>query len=71
MHEVCAYDSYFVQKPNAAGILELSSIQKCTASLCMLAYGIFEYVVYEYCRLSETTTMEAMKRFVLAIRAHT
>jgi hypothetical protein len=68
-HEVCAYDSYFVQKCNVAGVLGLSTVQKCTAALRLLAYGTSRDVVDEYCRLSESTTMEAMRRFVLAIRA--
>jgi hypothetical protein len=69
MHEVCTYDSYFVQKRNAAGVLGLSSVQKCTAALHMLAYGTSGDVVDEYCRLSESIAMEAMTRFVVAIRA--
>jgi hypothetical protein len=68
MHEVCAYDSYFVQKRNAASVLGLSSVQKCTAALRLLAYGTSGNAVDEYCRLSESTAMEAMRRFVLAIR---
>jgi hypothetical protein len=69
MHEVCTYDSYFVQKRNAAGILGLSTIQKCMAALRLLAYGTSGDAIDEYCRLNESTTMEAMRRFVLAIRA--
>jgi hypothetical protein len=69
LHEVCAYDSYFVQKRNVAGILGLSSVQKCTTTLRLLAYGTSGDVIDEYCWLSESTTMEAMRRFVLAIRA--
>jgi hypothetical protein len=65
MHEVCAYDSDFVQKCSVG----LSNIQKCTTALHMLAYGVFGNVVDEYCRLNETTTIEVMKRFVLIIRA--
>jgi hypothetical protein len=69
MHEVCAYDPYFVQKRNAAGVLGLSTVQKCTAALRLLAYGTSGDAVDEYCRLSESTAMEAMRRFVLAIKA--
>jgi hypothetical protein len=69
MHEVCAYDSYFVQKCNVAGILGLSSFQKCTTALHMLAYGASRDVVDEYCRLSETTTMESTEQFVSGITA--
>ena len=69
MQEVCAYDSYFVHKCNVADILGLSSFQKCIAALHMLAYGASGDVVDNYCRLSETTTMESMKRFVSRIMA--
>jgi hypothetical protein len=69
MHEVCTFDSYFVQKRIAAGTLGLSSIQKCMAALHMLAYGTSSDAVDEYCRLSESTVMEAMRQFVVAIRA--
>jgi hypothetical protein len=66
---VTAYDSYFVQKRDAAGVLGLSSIQKCTAALRMLVYGAAADATDEYCRLGESTAFEAMKRFVKAIRA--
>jgi hypothetical protein len=39
------------------------------AALCILAYGTGGDAVDEYCRLSDSTTHEAMRRFVLAIRA--
>ena len=61
MHEVCAYDFYFVHKRNAAGILELLSLQKYTTILRMLAYSVFEDAVNEYCSLSDTIAMESMK----------
>ena len=69
MYEVCAYDSYFVQKCNATGILGLSTVQKCIAALRLLAYGTSRDAVDEYCWLSESTALEAMRRFVLAIKA--
>jgi hypothetical protein len=65
MHEVCAYDSDFVQKC----ILELKSLQKYTAVFYMLAYGVSKDAVNEYCSLSDTTAMESMKRFVSRIMA--
>jgi hypothetical protein len=69
IHEVCTYDSYFVQNCNAAGVLGLSSVQKCTATLRILAYGTGGDAVDEYCKLSDSTAHEAMRRFVLAVRA--
>ena len=39
VQEVCAYDDWFVQKRDAMGRLGLSSLQKCTVAIHMLAYG--------------------------------
>jgi hypothetical protein len=69
MERVCTRDSYFLQKPDALGVLGLSSRQKLTAALRMLALGVCADAMDEYCRISETTAMECMKRFCVAIRA--
>jgi hypothetical protein len=47
--------------------LGLSSIQKYTTSLQMLAYGIAPNAIDECCCLVETITTKCMKRFVKAI----
>jgi hypothetical protein len=49
--------------------LGLSSIQKCIVALHILAYGVSLDATDEYCRLAKSTAMEAMKRYVKAIRA--
>jgi hypothetical protein len=65
---VCAFDPWFIQRRDALGRLGLSSLQKCTAALRMLAYGVPADACDEYCRLGESTALEAMKRWVVAIR---
>jgi hypothetical protein len=65
---VCEFNSYFVQSSNVVGQLGLSSLQKCTAAMRMLAYGIVLDAIDEYCSLGESTALELMKRFVNAIR---
>ncbi|XP_055961572.1 uncharacterized protein LOC126678954 [Mercurialis annua] len=60
-------DPYFVQKRNAAGLLGLSSLQKITAALRMLAYGVAADYVDEYVRIGESTAIESLKKFVEAI----
>ncbi|XP_050212628.1 uncharacterized protein LOC126664324 [Mercurialis annua] len=60
-------DSYFVQKRNAAGLLGLSSLQKITAALRMLAYGVAADYIDEYVRIGESTAIESLKKFVEAI----
>ncbi|KAF0727647.1 hypothetical protein AaE_009516 [Aphanomyces astaci] len=67
MDTVAAADTYFVQKPDAFGKLGLSPLQKCTASMCMLAYGVCADSTDEYCRLDESTAIESMKRFARAV----
>jgi hypothetical protein len=65
---VCAYDQWFVQRPGTAGRMGLSSLQKCTAVLHMLAYGVAVDATNEYVRLGASTTSEALRRFCVAIR---
>ena len=48
-------------------VLGLSPIQKCTAALRMLAYGICADAVDEYIRIAESTASECLKRFVAAV----
>ncbi|XP_075665731.1 uncharacterized protein LOC142635468 [Castanea sativa] len=57
--KVEAHDSYFVQKRNSANKLGLSSLQKITAALRMLAYGVSGDLLDEYVRIGETTALES------------
>jgi hypothetical protein len=63
MDVVVAHDSYFQQKHDDCNILGLSSIQKCTKVIMMLACGVIVDVCDEYCRLGELIAMETLKRF--------
>ena len=62
-------DVYFVQKIDAASLLGLSSHQKVAAALRMLALGVCADAMDDYCRTSESTSMECMGRFCAAVRA--
>ncbi|XP_004301522.1 PREDICTED: uncharacterized protein LOC101292908 [Fragaria vesca subsp. vesca] len=64
---VTDHDSYFVQKRDGASRLGLSSLQKCTAAMRMLAYGVGADVVDDYIRIGESTAIEALRRFVQAV----
>ncbi|XP_006645484.1 putative nuclease HARBI1 [Oryza brachyantha] len=64
---VVAHDHYFVQKRNAAGVLGLSPLQKITAALRMLTYGVAADTQDEYLQIADSTTVESLKRFVRAI----
>ena len=63
------YDPYFVQTKNAARITGLSSLQKKTSTIRMLAYGVAADAIDDYVRIGESTTIESLKRFVRAIVA--
>ncbi len=64
---IIVYDSYFLQKKDATRLLEISSIQKCTSTIKMLAYGVETYYTNEYCTSSESNALERLKRFVNTI----
>ncbi|XP_040995207.1 uncharacterized protein LOC121241496 [Juglans microcarpa x Juglans regia] len=63
LNEIEAYEPYFVHRRDNAGRLGLSSMQKITASLRMLAYGVTEDFMDEYKRIGEITAMESLKTF--------
>jgi hypothetical protein len=61
------HNEYFVQKRNVAAILGLSSLQKVTAALRMLSYGVAADIFDEYVRIAERTSIESLRRFVTAV----
>ena len=67
MKAVEEHDDYFVQKRNAAGVLGLSCLQKVVAAFRMLAYGVPANALDEYIRIGESTALEALRKFVVAI----
>ncbi|XP_028082222.1 uncharacterized protein LOC114283561 [Camellia sinensis] len=66
---VKAYDSYFVQKTDVVGIIGLSSLQKMTAAIRMLAYGVAADSMDDYVRIGESTAIESLKHFAKAVVA--
>ncbi|XP_038697986.1 uncharacterized protein LOC119995544 [Tripterygium wilfordii] len=68
IHEgVVLYDNYFVQSRDAANKVGLSSLQKVTAALRMMAYGVSADMIDENLWIAESTANEAMKNFVEAV----
>ena len=61
------YEPYFIQKRDNAQRLSLSSLQKITAALRMLAYGVAANFMDEYVWIGESTAIESMKKFVQAV----
>uniref|UniRef100_A0A2N9GTA0 DDE Tnp4 domain-containing protein n=1 Tax=Fagus sylvatica TaxID=28930 RepID=A0A2N9GTA0_FAGSY len=62
-----AHDPYFIQKRNATRTLGLSSLQKMTAALRILAYGVAADSTDKYVRIGESTAVESLKKFVKAV----
>ncbi|XP_028102473.1 uncharacterized protein LOC114301711 [Camellia sinensis] len=62
-----AHNPYFLQKRNCAGKLGLSSLQKITVALRMLAYGVAADFMDEYVRIGESTAIKSLKYFVKAV----
>ncbi|KAK0604620.1 hypothetical protein LWI29_017567 [Acer saccharum] len=58
-----AYNSYFVQRQNVTRTVGLSSLQKMTATMRMLAYGVSAYSVDDYVQIGESTAIESIKMF--------
>ncbi|CAL2263859.1 unnamed protein product [Prunus armeniaca] len=69
LEQVMNYDTYFQQRRDACGNLGLSTHQKLTAALCMIAYGTPADQIDENLRMAETTSIETLKRFCLTIHA--
>ena len=67
MNAVEEHDEYFVQKRNAAGTLGLSCLQKVVAAFRLLAYGVAADALDEYIRIGESTALEALRKFAVAV----
>ncbi|XP_059627569.1 uncharacterized protein LOC132270402 [Cornus florida] len=69
LNDVKAYDDYFVQKKDATGRLGLSSIQKMTTIVRILAYGCAADHYDKYIKIGESTAIKCLKAFCNAIVA--
>ncbi|KAJ9547313.1 hypothetical protein OSB04_019856 [Centaurea solstitialis] len=59
--------TYFQQHYDAAGCPGFSPLQKCTAAIRQLAYGITDDAFDEYVRMGDSTTCKCLNNFVLGI----
>ena len=55
------------KKKDSAQRLGLSSLQKITVALRMLAYGVVADFMDEYVRIGKSTAIESLKKFVKAV----
>jgi hypothetical protein len=63
-------DPNFVQRPNCASELGLSTLQKVVAVVRILAYGVPADVVDEYIHIGESTSHEPLKHFSMPSKPH-
>ncbi|KAG2208078.1 hypothetical protein INT47_010440 [Mucor saturninus] len=64
---ITEHNPYFQRTPNAAGKMGLHPLQKATAALRQLCYGVSADTVDEYLRLGESTALLSMKNFCAAV----
>jgi hypothetical protein len=67
MNAVEKHDDYFIQKRNAAGMLGLSYLQKVAVAFQMIANGVAADATDEYVRVGESTALECLRKFVVAV----
>jgi hypothetical protein len=67
MHKLSEISSYFIERYNATDRAGLTTLQKCTAALHQLAYGMTIDTIYEYLKLGKTTALECLKCYCLDI----
>ncbi|XP_075507570.1 uncharacterized protein LOC142544402 [Primulina tabacum] len=65
--EVKNHDIYFTQRSDSVGCLGLSTIQKTTAALRILAYALPADATDEYIKIGESTAIQCMQRFCRAV----
>ncbi|XP_021861768.2 uncharacterized protein [Spinacia oleracea] len=63
INKVVENDVFLQQRRNAAGKLGLSGLQKCTAAIRMLAYGLALDAMDEYLPMGETTSKKIIITF--------
>lgn len=61
------HNKFFTQRKNASGRKGLSTIQKCTAAIRMLAYGMAADALDEYLKIAESTALETLRQFCESI----
>ena len=67
MDMIAAYNPYIIQTRDATSLLGLSTIQKCTCAMQLLAYGVSYNSIEEYLRLAKSTAMKCLYNFVQAV----
>jgi hypothetical protein len=67
VHALGRWSPYFTQRAGCTKRLGLSPLQKCTAAICMLAYGTAADMLDEYLKVAESTALECLEKFVQGV----
>jgi len=67
VNALCVWSSYFTQRVDCTGRLGLSPLQKCTATIRMLAYGTTANILDEYLKDAESTSLECLENFMQGV----
>jgi hypothetical protein len=57
MHSLSEASPYFSESYDATGRVGLIALQKCTATVHQLAYGMTTDTIYEYLKLEKSTAL--------------
>ncbi|CAL5441083.1 unnamed protein product [Camellia sinensis] len=69
LHDIQQVNEYFIQTRDVTGAPGLSGVQKMTAALRILQYGVPANAVDEYIRIGESTAIAALNFFTRSIVA--
>jgi hypothetical protein len=67
MHKLSETSPYFCERYDATDRAGLTVLQKCTAALRQLAYGMVVDTIDEYLKLGKTTTLECLEYYCSGI----
>jgi hypothetical protein len=67
MHKLSKTSPYFCERYDATDRATLTTLQKCTAALCQLAYAISTDIIDEYLKLEKITTIECLEYYYSSI----
>jgi hypothetical protein len=63
MHKLNETSPYFCERCDAIGRAGLTTLQKCTAALRQLAYGMAADTMHKYLKLGKTTAIECLEYY--------
>jgi hypothetical protein len=57
MHKLSETSSYFSERYDTTGRVNIITLQKCTAIMRQLAYGMATYMIDDYLKLGKSTAL--------------